>query len=371
MKVVLVHDYLKEYGGAERVLKTLSEIYPEATIYTAFSVKGSIAEKEFRGKKIHESWLAPLLKIGKLYSPLRFLTPLVWGTMDLSKYDLVITSCSWYITRGFKVGSKTKVVAYCHTPPRWLYGYETSVGFTKYWPVKVYSAIVGHFIRMYDFATAQKINLWIANSKNIQARIQKFYKKSSVVIYPPVDVESIIKKTQGLEKEDYFLIASRLVGAKGLEEAAKAFNNSDYKLKIVGEAHGFSDVEKRLKKLSGGNIELVGRVSDEKLYELYAKAKGFIALARDEDFGMTSVEAQAAGTPVIAFNGGGFKESVIDGVTGLLINDTSEKTIKNTIKKFNKLKWDKEKIQDNTKKFSNLRFKEEITKFITKNTNEK
>src|SRR3972149_2071214 len=191
MKIALVHDYIKEFGGAERVLKTFAEMYPKAPIYTAFSVKESTAEKEFRAREIHESWLAPILKIWKLYSPLRFLTPLIWGSFDLAKYDLVITSCSWYITRGFKVGPKTKVIAYCHTPPRWLYGYETSVGFTRYWPVKIYSAIVGHFMRMYDFASAQSIKHWIANSKNVQERIWKFYRKKSVVIYPPVDVEKI------------------------------------------------------------------------------------------------------------------------------------------------------------------------------------
>src|SRR3990167_10296322 len=198
MKIALVHDYLKEYGGAERVLKTLAEICPNAPIYTAFSVKVSTAEKEFKDKEIYESWLAPLLKIDNLYSPLRFLTPLVWRSFDLSEYDLVITSCSWYITRGFEVGPKTKVMAYCHTPPRWLYGYETSVGFTKYWPVKVYSAIVGHFMRMYDFASAQKVDYWIANSKNVQDRIKKFYRRDSVVIYPPVEVEKIIKATENI-----------------------------------------------------------------------------------------------------------------------------------------------------------------------------
>ena len=383
MKIALVHDYLKEFGGAERVLKTLSEMYPEAPIYTAFSVRGSTVEKEFRGKEIHESWLAPLLKIGKLYSPLRFLTPLVWGSFDLSKYDLVITSCSWYITRGFstKGGSasgrkvrKTKVIAYCHTPPRWLYGYETSVGFTKYWPVKVYSVIVGHFMRMYDFKTAQPIKYWIANSKNVQDRIKKFYRRDSVVIYPPVDVEKIIKVTSNKKqvtrnKNQYFLMVSRLVGAKGLEEAAKSFRNqSKYKLKIVGEAHGFSEVEKRLKRLSGGNVELLGRVSDEELYELYAKAKGFIALARDEDFGMTVVEAQAAGTPVITFNGGGYKESVVDGVTGILIDDTDEKTIRDAVRRFNKMKWNKAKLQKQAKKFSKEQFIRRIERVITEIT---
>ena len=202
MKIALVHDYIKEFGGAERVLKTLSEMYPSAPIYTAFRVKNSTADKEFKNIKIIESWLAPLLKIWRLYSPLRFLAPVIWGSFDFSDYDLVITSCSWYITRGFKVGKNTKVIAYCHTPPRWLYGYEMSVGFTKYWPVKIYAAIVGHFMRIYDFNTAQKINNWIANSENVKKRIMKFYKKDSTVIYPPIDTEKIELLTKNIKKED-------------------------------------------------------------------------------------------------------------------------------------------------------------------------
>ncbi len=389
MKVALVHDYIKEFGGAERVLKVLTEIFPEAPIYTAFCVKGSTAYQEFKNKKIIESFLAPILKLGKLYSPLRFLIPVIWGGFDLSDYDLVITSCSWYVTRGFKIGPETEVVAYCHTPPRWLYGYETSVGFTKYWPVKVYATIVGHFIRLYDFLTAQPperdknpiragVNLFIANSENVRQRIQKFYKREAIVIYPPVEVEEIKRVAQAVGVPrvtkaargsrvtgDYFLIVSRLVGAKGIEEAASAFKNLPYRLKIVGEAAGYSDVSKKLKKLSGGNVELLGRVSDNILYELYAKAKGFIALARDEDFGITPVEAQAAGTPVIAYNGGGFKETVIDGVTGILINSTDERTIRNAISRFNKIKWNKNKIQENAERFAKSlfvrRMEEEIT----------
>jgi glycosyltransferase involved in cell wall biosynthesis len=366
MKVALVHDYIKEYGGAERVLRTLADMYPKAPIFTAFRIKGSTCDKEFAGREIVESWLAPLLKVWLLYSPLRFLTPLIWRSFDFSDYDLVITSCSWYLTRGFKVGPKTKVVAYCHTPPRWLYGYETSVGFTKYWPVKVYSAIVGHFMRIYDFRSAQTVDAWIANSKNVAERIEKFYRKDSRVIYPPVDVEKIVQVSKGIKRENYFLIVSRLAGAKGLEEAARSFRNqTNYKLKIVGESHGFSDVENKLKELSGGNVELLGRIDDVSLYHQYAKAKGFIALAKDEDFGMTVVESQAAGTPVIAFNGGGFKESIIDGVTGVLIDNTDEKTIEKAIEKFNKVKWDKKKLQKNALQFSKERFETEIESFVS------
>ncbi|MFC1625756.1 glycosyltransferase [Patescibacteria group bacterium] len=366
MKIALVHDYLKEYGGAERVLKTLSEIYPKAPIYTAFRVKGSTADIQFRDKKIIESWLAPILKIGKLYSPLRFLIPVIWGSFDLSEYDLIITSSSWYITRGFKVGPKTKVVCYCHTPPRWLYGYETSVGFTRYLPVKIYAAVVGHFLRIFDFKTAQKINLWIANSKNVAQRIKKFYRKDSIVIYPPVEVKEIIKTTRGINKKDFYLVVSRLVGAKGIETAAETAISLGVGLKIVGEAHGFSDIKKKLERTKKGKVELLGYVDDDKKYKLMAQAKAFIALARDEDFGMTVVEAQAAGTPVIAFNGGGFEESVISGKTGVLIDEITMKSMKESIKKVEYTRWRGEDLINNAKRFSKEKFTNEINGYIEK-----
>jgi len=380
MKIALVHDYIKEFGGAERVLKALSEMYPDAPIYTAFCVRGSTAEKEFKDRRIIESKFAPLLKIWKLYSPLRFLIPVIWRSFDLSKYDLVITSSSWYITRGFKVGKNTKVIDYCHTPPRWLYGYETSVGFTKYWPVKIYATIVGHFIRMFDFKTAQDparnasacvaggVDYFIANSKNVQARIKKFYRRDSTVIYPPVDVGRIMNYVSSIKvkKEDYYLIASRLVGAKGIEQSISIFEKLGEKLKIVGEGAGYSNISSRFTGHRSPNIEFLGRVSDEELWQLYAGAKAFIALARDEDFGMTVVEAQAASTPVIAFNGGGFKESVINNETGILIDEISEKSLKGAISKVDKTSWNRDKLIANARKFSKEKFISEMKRFVTK-----
>lgn len=360
MKIALVHDYIKEYGGAERVLRVLADMYPEAPIYTAFRVKGSTADKYFPDTKIIESFLAPILKIWNFYSPLRFLIPVIWGSFDLSKYDLVITSSSWYITRGFIVGPNTKVIDYCHTPPRWLYGYETSVGFTKYWPVKIYAAIVGHFMRIFDFKTAQKVDYFIANSKNVADRIKKFYRCDSTVIYPPCDVENIIKLTKDVKKENFFLIASRLTGGKGIEEAIGLSKKIGFKLKIVGEGTGYSNIKTKYKN----EVEFLGRLSDTEIYKTYAQAKGFMALARDEDFGMTVVEAQAAGTPVIAFNGGGFKESVVDGVTGILVDDTQEKSLKEAIRKINETKWDIKVLQENARKFSKERFVREMLHFI-------
>ncbi len=378
MRVALVHDYIREYGGAERVLKVLTEMYPNAPIYTAFSVKDSTAEKQFRGSVIHECWLAPILKIGKIYSPLRFLIPVIWRSFDLSNYDLVITSSSWYITRGFRTVPKNgsmkghaKIVCYCHTPPRWLYGYAQSVGFSKHWFVKIYALLVGHFLRIYDFKVSQAVGHWIVNSKNVQDRVWKFYRKRSVVIYPPVDVETIIKAAKRtkpeIQKGGYFLIVSRLVGAKGIEEAISAFSKlgGGLKLKIVGEKAGFKIFDSRVNN-NYKNIEFLGRVDDEMLWQLYAKARGFIALAKDEDFGMTVVEAQAAGCPVIAYRGGGFKETVIDGETGIFVDAIDEETIKNALKRFIKIKWNKKMLIENARRFSKERFVRELRQYIDK-----
>lgn len=362
MKVALVHDYIKEFGGAERVLKSLTEIYPEAPIYTSFVLRNSNCAKEFKNRKIVESSFGWLLKHFNLYSPLRFLAPLVWWSIDLREYDLVITSCSSFFARGFRVSPSATVIAYCHTPPRFLYGYEMSINLQRYWIVRVYAVIVNHFLRIFDLWSAQRVNFWVANSENVRKRIWKFYRKEAVVVYPPVRVEEIINKSKGIKKQDYFLIVSRLVGAKGIVEAAETIKKLGCKLKISGEAVGFSMVKKQLEKIK--EVELLGRVSDGKLSKLYAKALGFIALAKEEDFGVTPVEAMASGTPVIAFNGGGFKESVVDGKTGILVNDTDQKTLEVAIKKIIQNKWKKKELQKRALLFSEKRFVAEIKKVI-------
>src|SRR5687767_4837336 len=262
MKIALVHDYMKEFGGAERVLRVLADMYPMATIYTAFKVGGSSCDREFQDRKIVESGLSWLIKPWKLYSPLRFLIPWIWGSIDLSSYDLVITSCSSYFARGFKVSNKTKVVAYCHTPPKFLYGYQTSINWQKYFLVRVYALVVNHFLRLFDFKSAQRVDLWMVNSENVKQRVLKFYRKDSIVVYPPIEVEKL-KKVVNDRKEDYFFIASRLVGGKGIEEAAEAAVKLGFKLKIAGEVGGWAQVAGRLEKYrDSGEVELLGRVSD-------------------------------------------------------------------------------------------------------------
>ncbi|MGA2911713.1 MAG: glycosyltransferase [Candidatus Levyibacteriota bacterium] len=385
MKVALVHDYIKEYGGAERVLETLTEIFPDAPIYTAFCAKKSQAYKHFKDRKIITSWVQyiPFFK-NKLYSPLRFLTPLIWGSFNLAKYDLVISSSSWYIAKGFKKeNDKFTEICYCHTPPRWLYGYTTSVNFQKYWPVKVYALIVGHCIRLYDFKQAQKVDYFIANSKEVAARIKKFYRRDATVIYPPVgfnrgpvtgfppasahsrltDPRAVGSPSSGATP--YYFIVSRIVGAKGLELAVDAALKSGFKLKIAGSPAGYYFEHDKLVNKSQGKVEFLGQVSDEELAKLYEGARGFLALSQDEDFGITPVEAMFCGTPVIAFNGGGYKETVVNGKTGVLFNDYSVNGLIEAVKKFENTKFNSKDCIEQAKKFSKERFKKEIQDFVS------
>lgn len=375
MRVALVHDYIKEYGGAERVLEALTEIWPEAPIYTAFCVPDSSAGRAFANKKIITSWANWFLPRMNLYSPLRFLTPLIWESFDFRGYDLVISSASWYITKSIITRPETLHVCYCHTPPRWLYGYQTAVEWKKFWPVRVYGEIVAHFLRQYDFLAAQRVDEFIANSRNTQGRIAKFYRRDSKVIYPPVEVEKIKEVTKNLKPADYYLVVARVVGAKGLDLAIGAANKLGIKLKIVGEPVGLRWEEDKLAKIKGKTVEFLGRVSDRELYRLYGECRAFLALAQDEDFGITPVEAMAAGRPVVAFRGGGYLESVIENKTGIFFDPPSPtaaagrseplvESLMRTIKKLETLRIKPEDCRKQARKFSKAVFKREIVDFV-------
>jgi glycosyltransferase involved in cell wall biosynthesis len=359
MKVVLIHDYLNEFGGAEQVLLALTEIWPEAPIYTAFTVPGSTAAKAFSGKKIVRSWFSWIPFYWKLYSPLRFLIPWIWRGWDLSEYDVIISSASWFVTKGFKKKTGAIEVCYCHTPPRWLYGYTTSVNWQKWWPVKIYGAIVGHFLRIYDFNQAQKVSVFVANSKNVANRIWKFYRREATVIYPPVDYRDAVSK-----RGDYYLMVTRIVGAKGIELAIAAAKKYGFKLKIAGEKTGYS--KHKMNNEQCKNVEYLGRVSEGEKYKLMAGAKAFLALATDEDFGITPVEAQACGTPVIAFNGGGYRETVIDGKTGVLFDGYSVEGLWKAMQRTNNLKFEIRNLKLHAKKFSKERFKKEMLQLVNR-----
>ncbi|OGD90381.1 hypothetical protein A3D07_00845 [Candidatus Curtissbacteria bacterium RIFCSPHIGHO2_02_FULL_42_15] len=421
MKVALVHDYLNEFGGAERVLEALCEIFPKAPIYTAFYKKGSPAHLRFKNKKIITSWAQNVPFFASyLHSPLRFLAPLVWNSFvhqsstlraqtpnGLAEYDLVITSSSWYVTKGVVKRNaandkrKTLEICYCHTPPRYLYGYPTAKkqrGFL----VKAYALVVNHFMRVYDFEAAQRVDYFIANSREVSSRIKKFYRRDSKVIYPPVDIGRFARKTTNAKRltqekaldvshsslGDYFLIVSRLVSAKRVDLAVEVCAKLGLPLKVVGtgpEMENLKDLANRLqttvyrkkelvdRRLS--TVDFLGEVDDKTLIKLYQNCRAVIFPAEYEDFGIVPVEAMACGKPVIALAQGGVLESVIDAIpagkgkgTGVYFDPATSGSLTLAINNFMDLEkkgyFNPSFIRKHAQKFSKVRFKREILRFV-------
>ena len=367
MKIALVHDYLNEFGGAERVLLALSDIYPKAPIYTIYAKSGSHARRKLKNKKIIQSWFSRLPFAHKLISPLRFLIPFIWSSFDFSNYDLVITSASWAVTKGMKRGARTTEVCYLHTPPRYLYGYDTS----RDWKsvnavVKIYAHVVNHFMRIYDFNQAQKVDYFIVNSENVGHRVKKFYRRDYEVIYPPVEIGKTPNTARPLPNTNYYLTGGRLVKAKNFDLIICAAKKTGVRLKVFGKG----GEEEKLKKMANDSIEFLGHVTDKELAELYAGAKAFIVAQKDEDFGITPIEAAAAGCPTIAYRAGGYLETVVDGKTGVFFDRPSVDSLAKTIRQFDGSNHNTitvKALRAHAKKFSKKRFIKEVKKFVQEN----
>ncbi len=385
MKVALVHDYLREYGGAERVLEALHEIFPDAPIYTAYYNPESLGEngKRFKGWDIRTSWFQKFPFANQLLSPFRIFGPMMFESFDLSEYDLVISSSSaTHLAKAVITKPETLHISYIHTPPRFLYGYVTSFNYKKHWWTRVGGEIINHFMRIYDFEVSQRPDILVANSKNIKERIKKFYRRDSVVVYPPVDLElfavsdSRLAKSQQPKAKSYYLVLSRLVRGKGVEVVVEACGKLGLPLKVAGTGPELDNLKKlatnyQLPASRGEpTTNFLGWVSDEERVKLLSNAKALIVASEDEDFGITSIEAQAAGTPVIAPASGGFLETVVDGETGLLYGGPGMVTVESLIgvvREFREDQFKAETLRKNAEKFSKERFKKEILELVEKN----
>ncbi len=368
MKVALVHDYLKEYGGAERVLEALHEIWPEAPVYTSFYLPEFLGphRERFKSWNIRTSWLSSVPFISKFVSPARLFSPWVFENFDFTEYDVVIVSSTGaYFPNLIVRKPETLHFCYCHTPPRYLYGYPTARNWQKHALGRFIGGVINHHLRQIDFISAQRPDFFIANSNETKRRIEKFYRREAVVIYPPVDIELKIKDFKLKVKnnyKNYYLTGGRLARAKRIDLAIEACNKLKLPLKVFGKP--FADYEKELHNLAGPTVEFLGEVSDSELSALYQGAKAFIYPAEEEDFGIMPVEAMFAGTPVIALNQGGLKETVISGKTGILFTQPTVESLILAIKRFNRLTIRKEDCIKQAKKFGRERFKKEIVKFI-------
>ena len=386
-KVAIVHDYLREYGGAERVVEDLHELFPEAPVYTAYlNPEGlGIHWEMLKNWDIRTSWMIKFPGINKLLSAFRVFAPLTFEMFDLSEYDVVISSANVYFSTAVITKPETLHIAYIHTPAKMLYGYTTSYNYKKHWWTRIGGELANHFLRIYDFEIAQRPDILVANSKNVAARIKKFYRREAEVIYPGVDVSKGMlsgKPTQaslargGGKVRNYYLCVNRLTRGKGTEIVVAACTKLNLPLKVAG-----SGLElERLRKIAGPTIQFLGHVSDSEKEKLYGGAIALIVATEQEDFGMTPPEAYAGGTPVIAARVGGYLETVVEGKTGQFFEVSADLGAKNiyvdtpsvnnlvaVLEKFDPKKYKPEDLKKQAEKFSKENFKKGILELVEKN----
>lgn len=366
-KVALVHDYLREYGGAERVLEELHQLYPEAPVYTAFVDKKALGDnwQRFKDWDIHQTFLSNIPLIKKTFSPLRVLAARAFAKLDLSEFDIVISSSNAYMAKAARASkSNAKHFCYCHTPSRVLYGYTAKSHWRDRAITRFCGEIINHYMRFIDFRVTQEVGVFIANSEETQARIKKFYHRQSVVIYPPVKMVDVARdylvENKGFKKEGYYLYVNRLAYAKHPEIAVEAASDLNLALKVVGDG----DMLSKLRQMAGQSVEFLETVDDQTLADLYRGAKALIYPVEDEDFGMVPIEAMAWGTPVLAHYSGGPKETIKNAKTGLFFKDLSVEALKQAIFDFEKMDFDSIEIHQSSLIYSPATFSRKIKALV-------
>lgn len=361
MKVALIHDHLAQDGGAEKVLRVFTEMFPDAPIYTLLYEKKNI-DKYFKGKHIETSIIQRLPGGVKHYQWYMPFMPMAVEFFDLSKYDLVISDASAF-AKGVITSTNTLHICYCHTPTRYLWSdthqYINELKYNKYFKKIISLAL--NYVRIWDRTAADRVDKYIANSRIVQKRIEKYYKRDSQIIYPPIDIENFSIAENFSNQEEYFLTGGRLVTYKRFDIVVEAFLKMGKKLKIFGD--GVDMI--RLKNIANGasNIEFLGRVTEQEKADLYKNCQAFVN-PQEEDFGITVVEAMASGRPVLAFKRGGALETVIDGKTGIFFDIQSSGAIIEAVNGFKNINFDSKEIRLQAEKFSTEKFKQEIKKFI-------
>ncbi len=350
MRVAIVHYWLLNMRGGEKVVEALCRMLPEADVFTLFYDPEQVSPL-IRSRRVTSSFLNPMRGHYRAMLPLM---PLALEHLDLRGYDLVISSESGP-AKGILTHSSTRHVCYCHTPMRYLW--DLYPDYLHEWTdskaQRALMAIFGHYLRIWDYTTAARVDQFIANGSSVQRRIESIYRRSSRVIHPPVDVGSFYSR----DAEDYYLMVSALVPYKRVDQAVAACSAMGRKLRVVGDGPRY----KMLKRAAGPSVEFCGRVSDEELRGLYARCRAFLQPG-EEDFGISSVEALASGKPIVALGRGGIREIATDGVSACLYSEPSIQALRAAIERFEGLegRWDSSVIRATAERFSEDRFAEEF-----------
>ncbi|MDO8495710.1 MAG: glycosyltransferase [bacterium] len=356
MRVALVHDHLNQYGGGERVLSVFAEMFPYAPIFTLVYDE-QLTGHSFHGKEIHTSFIQKIPWAKRNHRLWPVLMPLGVEKFDLSRFDLVISNSASF-AKGIITKPKTKHIAYCLTPTRFLWddSHKYIEEFQRPWIVKKLTPFLLNYLRIWDQEASHRVDQFVAISQFIKARVKKYYQREAEVIYPPVETKRF-KISPEVDK--YFLMVGRMVPYKRFELAVKVFNELGWPLKIIGDG----PQKKYLQKIAKPNIEFLGLISDHLLPAYYARAQALI-FPQEEDFGIVVVEAMASGRPVVAFRGGGSLETIKEGESGVFFDEQTEESLLKTLRQFNPANFDSQQIRARSMLFDREIFKEKFEKVI-------
>lgn len=367
MKVAIIQEWLVTVGGSDKVVKAIADVFPAADIYTLVAKKQVCDELGIDWNKVHTSFIQKLplgVKKHRMYLPI---FPFAIEQFDLRGYDVIISS-SHAVAKGVLTKADQLHICYCHSPIRYVWDmyheYLEESGLTK--GLKGYLAkYMLHRIRKWDLISSFRVDYFISNSDYVGRRIQETYRRDAVTIHPNIDISNF---DLCVEKENFYLTSSRLVGYKKIDLIVEAFSRMpNKKLVVIG---GGPNLEK-IRKIAGHNVTVMGYQSFAVLKEKMQKAKAFI-FAADEDFGMIPIEAQSCGTPVIAYGRGGSLETVKEGVTGLFFYEQTVESVIDAVERFEKLEtsFEPKIIRNHAETFSEERFKKEIKEFVELKYNE-
>ncbi len=362
LNIAIAHDYLNQMGGAEKCVLVMHDIFPDAPIYTSL-FEPDLVSPRFSEMDVRPSFMQKLPFMKKHFRYALALYPYAFETFDMEPYEVVLSSSSAF-AKGVITGPGTCHICYCYTPMRfaWNYHYfikrEHAGGMAR----RVLPAIMTP-MRVWDQASAQRVDYFIAISNVVAERIRKFYRRESEIIYPPADTARLVPAKDGVG--DYFLVVSRLIPYKRIDIAVEAFNQTGLPLKIIGDGREGD----RLRAMAKKNIEFLGWVGDEEVRHHFAHCKAFI-FTGEEDFGITPVEAQACGRPVIAYGAGGALETIIDGETGMLFPRQTPECLAEALERFDDRKYDPDRIRQHALQFDVEIFKRKLERFVREKNDE-
>lgn len=355
MKVAIVHYWLVRMRGGEKVIEALCELFPEADIFTHVYDQTNIS-KPINSHKVSTTFISKLPFAAKWYKNYLPFMPLALEQLDLSDYDLVISSESGP-AKGVITRPDALHICYCHTPMRYVWDmyhqYRKDQFFIKRWLMTP----LLHYIRNWDFISSARVDHYVANSNYVAKRIKKYYRRDATVIHPPVETKRFSNHTE--EKSDYYLLFGQLVAYKRPDLAIEAFNQTGKKLVVIGDG----EMKEQLVKSAKPNISFKGWLSNDEITRYLQQAKALI-FPGIEDFGIIPLEAMSSGTPVIAYAEGGALETVVDKKTGVLFDQQSSTSLNAAIKTFESLTFETHHLLTHAEKFSNERFKKQITSLV-------